>query len=415
VKGDVFLKVRNFGPLEEGTSSLSDGRLRIPKYTIFIGDQGTGKSTAAKLYSTFAWLEKAFVRSLFNTQSFAFEIFEKLLLNQNLSPDYVSDKTELEYSGNAFSFRIEGRKIKITPSSDSYDCPQIMYYPSERNIVSAVDVPWEIRTLPEMVYQLAVLFLKANMASGRGPRELWSGYRIEFEPETRKTYILDSSGKSRIPLSFASSGLESIAPLVVVSDYLFNLIDGDYMDILRREGYSIRAAVLARIDNPVLRDRVEAMLNMNLDGSFTDEEVTEIREKVDGLVNSTLIQIVEEPEQNLYPQSQVEMLRRLLSNTTENGKLLLTTHSPYIVSMIENYNLAWDRYMEHGKTVSGVEKKYLMRYEDTAAYLFSDGSVKSIMNDESRMIDGSAIDGCSDTINSEFDRILEDAGGSSGD
>ena len=351
VQGDVFLRVRNFGPLEEGTSSLPDGRLRIPKYTLFIGGQGTGKSTVAKLYSVFSCLEDVFSRGLFNTQSFTFEAFEEILLNRNLSPDYVSDKTELEYSGNAFSFRIEGRKIKVTKSSGSYDCHQVIYHPSERNIISAFDVPWEMRSLSETVYQLAVLFLKANMASGKEPRELWSGCRIEFDPETRKTYILDGSGKSRIPLSFASSGLQSAVPLLVVSDYV---------------------------------------------SSFACEH--------DGF---NLIQIVENPEQNLHPLSQVEILKRLLTDTPENGKLLLTTHSPYIVSAVENYNLAWDMFMKSGTSVPGVEKKYLMRYEDTAAYLFSGGSVKSIMNDESRMIDGSSIDKCSDIINSEFDRILD--------
>ncbi len=85
----------------------------------------------------------------------------------------------------------------------------------------------------------------------------------------------------------------------------------------------------------------------------------------------------------------------------------MTTNSPYMVSMIENFNPARDRFMERGKAVPGVGRKYMMRYENTAAYLFSGGSLTAIMNDESRMIDGSSMDECSDVINSEFDRILD--------
>ena len=33
----------------------------IDKYTVLIGGQGTGKSTVAKLFSLFTWLEKALV------------------------------------------------------------------------------------------------------------------------------------------------------------------------------------------------------------------------------------------------------------------------------------------------------------------------------------------------------------------
>ncbi len=48
----------------------------------------------------------------------------------------------------------------------------------------------------------------------------------------------------------------------------------------------------------------------------------------------------------------------------------MTTNSPYMVSMIENFNPSRDRFMERGKAVPGVGRKYMMRYEDTAAYLF---------------------------------------------
>ena len=51
---------------------------------------------------------------------------------------------------------------------------------------------------------------------------------------------------------------------------------------------------------------------------------------------SCFINIVEEPEQNLFPSSQKEILFNLLEakNKVESNKLIITTHSPYIVNFI---------------------------------------------------------------------------------
>ncbi|MFM7576658.1 MAG: ATP-binding protein, partial [Microcystaceae cyanobacterium] len=51
------IKVKNFGPIGSGFVE-NDGFLDIRKITVFIGNQGTGKSSIAKLLSTFSWLEK---------------------------------------------------------------------------------------------------------------------------------------------------------------------------------------------------------------------------------------------------------------------------------------------------------------------------------------------------------------------
>jgi predicted ATPase len=52
------IKIRNFGPIVNGYLE-NDGWIDINKVTIFIGNQGSGKSTIAKLISTFTWIEKA--------------------------------------------------------------------------------------------------------------------------------------------------------------------------------------------------------------------------------------------------------------------------------------------------------------------------------------------------------------------
>jgi len=51
---------------------------------------------------------------------------------------------------------------------------------------------------------------------------------------------------------------------------------------------------------------------------------------------SAFINIVEEPEQNLFPTSQWQMLKSLLqfNNMNDDNKLIMTTHSPYIINYL---------------------------------------------------------------------------------
>lgn len=50
----------------------------------------------------------------------------------------------------------------------------------------------------------------------------------------------------------------------------------------------------------------------------------------------TFLNVVEEPEQNLFPTSQRAVLYELLSyaNTTPGNELVITTHSPYIINYL---------------------------------------------------------------------------------
>ena len=68
----VKLRIKNFGPIKE---IYKDEYLIINKVSVFIGEQGSGKSTIAKLFSTLSWLEKDFFFSLQNANNFGREEF----------------------------------------------------------------------------------------------------------------------------------------------------------------------------------------------------------------------------------------------------------------------------------------------------------------------------------------------------
>ena len=63
------IRIKKFGPVQNGVHD-NDGWLDIKKVTIFIGNQGSGKSTIAKLISTFTWIEKALMIGDYNKRWF---------------------------------------------------------------------------------------------------------------------------------------------------------------------------------------------------------------------------------------------------------------------------------------------------------------------------------------------------------
>ena len=85
------LRVKNFGPIMDGVKN--DSFLEISKLSVFIGNQGTGKSTVAKLFSSFSWLEKSFFNQ---NNSFTFSSFI-ILLKFHRIDGYLKDDTEIEY------------------------------------------------------------------------------------------------------------------------------------------------------------------------------------------------------------------------------------------------------------------------------------------------------------------------------
>jgi predicted ATPase len=122
---------------------------------------------------------------------------------------------------------------------------------------------------------------------------------------------------------------------------------------------------------------------------------------------------IEEPEAHLFPVSQrrlVEIFARLAA--ARDHRFLLTTHSPYILTAINTLIMAGNLIEERGDDIREevlriIGGNKLVRFEDVSAYTIKDGSLESILDDESRLIGSSVIDSVSDEFESVFDRLLE--------
>ena len=77
------IKIKNFGPIREGFLE-NEGWMDVKKVTVLIGDQGTGKSTVAKLISIFSWLEKTLFKKFVSVEQLNIQVFKSLCKQQEL-------------------------------------------------------------------------------------------------------------------------------------------------------------------------------------------------------------------------------------------------------------------------------------------------------------------------------------------
>lgn len=176
---------------------------------------------------------------------------------------------------------------------------------------------------------------------------------------------------------------------------------------MRNESIGTRSRIIEAVNYDELKEKLRSFFSSTIKDVFTEEDLNEFRAVAERFVNTTLLQIVEEPEQNLYPTSQVSAIRKLIKNTNSIGRLIVITHSPYILSAVNNFILAYDLRDNIKKSPKGITKDEFIRYEDISAYKIKDGRIFSILDDEARMIDVTEIDECSIDINKLFDKLMD--------
>jgi len=128
-----------------------------------------------------------------------------------------------------------------------------------------------------------------------------------------------------VRLTESSSGFQSLVPLYLVSEYLSK-------GVKEKSG---------NIDGGMSSEEIERFkelaFEIYLNDNLTEEQRRAAISAISYKFNKTaFINIVEEPEQNLYPISQQQILNSLLkfNNMSMNNKLIMTTHSPYLINYL---------------------------------------------------------------------------------
>jgi len=411
------IKIKNFGPIKEGYQE-NDGWMDVKKVTVFIGNQGSGKSTVAKLISTFTWKEKAIEKRILKQDELSlYNGFLKQLAYQRIDK-YINADSEIEFIGNAYSMKFkDGVFIATKTSTNGYKLPKIMYVPAERSFLSVFDRPDKVKKLPLPVYTFNEEFDTAKHLYSDGLELPINKVHFEFDKFNKIAHIVGDENSYKIRLSEASSGFQSIVPLYLVSKYLMDKIENKIEDeTIQEESLEeqkkIDKQVKAILDDPELTEDIKQSYLRQLSANKKP---------------SCFVNIVEEPEQNLFPSSQQKILNSLLeiNNRNENNKLIMTTHSPYLINYltlaVKAYNVFHkldsltnaDIIRNELKVVEKISKifsiKSLVSPSDWVVYELDEtnGTIKKLDNYKGLPEDANLLNNSITEINNHFDSLRE--------
>lgn len=311
-----YISIKNFGSITDGY----DGMLPVYPVTLFCGAQGAGKSTVAKLVSTFVWIEKALVRGdiPLNKKTESASFFRQQCAFHRIQ-NYFKPKTEIHFNGTRFNFHYSAETFTIESLSSTLDylMPKIMYVPAERNFLTVVEHPETLKEIPDSLFVLYSEYDKA-LKSFHGQIELpIDGYALQYDKLNNMTWLTGDGFKVRV--SESASGFQSLIPMSVVTQYITHII---------KTGRQTSSNL--QVTNTIEK-RIAAILADNT----IDENMRKllINQQSALLKYGKFVNIVEEPEQNLYPSSQRRILYDLFSsyNNIDGNQLIITTHSPYLI------------------------------------------------------------------------------------
>lgn len=371
------LVVRNFGP-------ITNLDIEFRRLTLFIGDQGSGKSTLSKLLTIcrdYNWW-------LLMLENAAAEEVRKPFYDFGIN-EYFMDDTFISYTMTGFSIKYENGTFSIVSDYITADEIRKYFIYLNKRYGSGQDAVVDETQAKELEsYARAVLYILAernlvgNLSESLAsmltaqvplPKPLME-YMSMFE-RAKKEYpsynipffnvkFVKKNGKERIelvgkdkdlPLSACSSGLQSAIPMLMVIDYA-----------LKTDSFN----------------------------SF----------------------VIEEPEQNLFPQNQFEMLGFVTSrlwHLNQRRQFVITTHSPYLLSSLNVLMLAYklhhiDEVREEAEKI--IVPGYSVNPDDVAVYSLDPNSeeyCKSLISEKTGLVSVNELDSVSEVIGDDFDRLYD--------
>ncbi|MFM2375492.1 MAG: hypothetical protein RLZZ165_589 [Bacteroidota bacterium] len=230
-----------------------------------------------------------------------------------------------------------------------------LYIPAERIFISMVGSSIMGLLNNDVAIAKCVKDFGAKFEKARKKLE---GFEVGFLPigysfEGNQNIIL-LKGKEKILLEKTSSGIQSIVPLMVVLESLWKKKEAE-------------------------------------DGQFV---------------------VIEEPESNLYPNTQKSLTEYIVQVVQESGsKLCITTHSPYILTALDNLVQAHNAYRAHPEKAADIEaiipKSQWLDFDKVSCYFVDQGTCTSTLNPELRTLGSSAIDDASIETGLVFDRLTD--------
>lgn len=403
------IHIKNLGPIKD------TGLINLAEVLLIIGRQSSGKSTFMKVLCYCRWIEKKIMTSFENTiQTYTHnKRFTKDLKQfHRIDEIYFSDDTEIIYDGDVVTISLTGtdQNAKIVRKQEAWEeryNSKLSYIPAERNLVSAVRNINDTYKAKERdsIFNFIQEWYEAKDAYG-SDNKLSLSLTDDFKYYNDKglDYVVLPNGKP-ITSFYASSGVQSIMPIDVMTDYIMGIVG----KVVKFSMTDLMNRLMESLDTDV-REKIEHGTH-----EVTEAELAPIREK---MKYQSAQLFIEEPEQNLYPDAQrmlIQNIIRHLKAVQSVGKhrsmVVLTTHSPYILSTLNVLMAdaaAIEKKPSDGRLKEIVDDTTLLSTDAISAYFINkEGVFEDIKDMDIPMLSGIDLDSVSDWVDEHVGRINE--------
>lgn len=417
-------------------SCLKHVEFQIAPVTVLIGPQGSGKSVTTKL--TYFFYDQLARQHQCAEKGVELEEFKRDAARQFRTwfppSAWGGARFNITFSAGAFSARVLRRSSKGSVTDDvavtfsdyfgaSYgelvaayaDLRTQELEPSDQRIRHALDRTWTMREKfeAELIERLGSEYVEMQTFVPAG--------RAFFTSIGRLVAAFDQ-GSSLDPVTLRFAKL-----FAVLRDRGGRMLYRSSGEADDKEQRTLRRTVMTRLFGGEIKFENELEFVETRDGrrvpfsalSSGQQELLPMWLLIDylrdvsgrGRRGGDLVYI-EEPEAHLFPSAQSLLMDYLIGSVVsrrDNRSLVLTTHSPYILSKLNNYLKAGElgrqkRYAaEIGKIV---EKQCWLTPQRVRAYAIHNGSLVDLI-DEDGLIDGAYIDQVSEDVARQFSSLLD--------
>ncbi|MDR0412888.1 MAG: ATP-binding protein [Dysgonamonadaceae bacterium] len=373
--------IRNVGP-------IANVEINLNKINIIAGPQSSGKSTVAKIISYCQWVEK---RSILDGK-YNENVIKQLLGFHHLN-NYFAENSFFEYESDFIIINYRGSELKESIQFKNeidvthYERSKNIYIPSERNFVSSISNLGKYNETNDNImsflydwYTAKKKFTKQNSLP-----ILNLGIQFYNNQASDSDMLILNDTQKEIFLRASSSGMQSITPLVLIVEYLTDKIFKEDHPFSMNEVESIK---------DILNDIFESKYVNARDKSqqISKETIEEETKNFFSALEKRRRQyhrthfIIEEPEQNLFPETQRDLIYYLFNKMTSERQhsLLITTHSPYILYAINNCLMAGVVYGKMSETDKRRLDPNLIPFDpqEISIYQLSEGKIHCIQQED---------------------------------
>lgn len=354
------LTIKNIG-------AIKHVEFEVNRINVFMGPQSSGKSTISKILCHCQWVEKTCFlndKQLENYQKQG--VFYDSLVEYHKLDGYFHKNASIKYEGEAMTIIYTHSSKKTTIRLNDkmlFSYPKICYIPSERNFVAGVPNFSKYNEGNNVLLYFAYDWSDAKEDIQKLDISNLLSRKVSYENIDDRDYIFDNG--SKLLLTNASSGVQSVLPLYQTIIYMLsNLYEKERIlspskKTAIKDFSNAMIMIGSRIADGENINKFKALSNLLISifrmlESYDVKAINKLSDlspeelshninnaiiEIDGLFDYHFTQLfIEEPEQNLFPETQQELVYWLLENM-QNGKehaAVITTHSPYILFALNN-------------------------------------------------------------------------------